>query len=91
MSRIFRNGKTYAIVECARSLGYICIGGIEKHITIRRNVDSALKCQEVLKKLTGKGGWKWVCDNDPSPDTDWPDEVNKYKEAVNGCPQTLDD
>lgn len=60
MSRIFRNDKTYAIVECARSLGYICIGGIEKHITIRRNVDSVLKCQEVLKKLTGKGGWKWI-------------------------------
>ena len=60
MSRIFRHGDTYAIVECARSLSYICIGGIEKHITRRVNVNSPLKCQEVLKKLTGKGGWKWV-------------------------------
>ena len=51
MSRIFRHGDTYAIVKCARSLGYICIGGIEKHITRRRNIDSTLKCQDVLKKL----------------------------------------
>ena len=60
MNKIFRSGNTYAIVEHARYLGYICIGGIEKHITIRRNIDSALKCQEVLKKLTGRGGWKWI-------------------------------
>lgn len=60
MTRIFRNRTTYAIVECARSLGYICIDGIEKHITRRCNVDSTLKCQEILKRLTGKGDWKWV-------------------------------
>ena len=60
MSKIFRSGKTYAIVECARSLGYICIDGKEEHVTRRYNVDSALKCQEALKKLTGRGGWKWI-------------------------------
>lgn len=60
MSRIFRSGNTYAIVEHARCLGYICIEGNEEHITRRYNVDSILKCQITLEKLTGKGGWKWI-------------------------------
>lgn len=60
MSRIFRSGNTYAIVEHARCLGYICIEGKEEHITRRCNVDSILKCQNTLEKLTGKGGWKWI-------------------------------
>ena len=85
MSRIFRHGNTYAIVECARSLGYICIGGVEKHITRRRNVDSILKCQDALKKLTGKGGWKLLDINEPCQDTYWTEEVDRYKEAINGC------
>lgn len=29
--------------------------------------------------------WKWVCSNDPYPDTDWAEEVDRYKEAINGC------
>ena len=60
MSRIFRSGNTYAIVEHARFLGYICIEGKEEHITRRCNVDSTLKCQRTLEKITGKGDWKWV-------------------------------
>lgn len=60
VARIFRHGTTYAIVEHARYLGYICIDGKEEHITRRYNVDTALKCMEILEKITGKGGWKWV-------------------------------
>ena len=60
MSRIFRRGTTYAIVEHEKFLGYICIDGKEEHITRRCNVDSTLKCQMTLEKLTGKGGWKWI-------------------------------
>lgn len=58
MSKIFRSGSTYAIVEHARCLGYICIDGKEEHITRRCNVDNVLECQRTLEKLTGKGGWK---------------------------------
>lgn len=28
--------------------------------------------------------WEWVCNNEASPNTDWREEVNKYKEAING-------
>ena len=28
--------------------------------------------------------WNWVCNNDASSETDWIEEVNKYKEAING-------
>lgn len=31
MSKIFRNGNTYAVVEHARYLGYICINGEENY------------------------------------------------------------
>ena len=60
MNKIFRNGNTYAVVEHARYLGYICIDGKEEHITKRYNVENTLRCLETLKKLTGKGGWKWI-------------------------------
>ena len=60
MSRIFRNGNTYAIVEHARYLGYVCIDGNEEHITRRYNVDNVVKCQEILETITGKRGWKWI-------------------------------
>lgn len=60
MSKIFRNGNIYAIVEYARCLGYICIDGKEEHITRRYNVDNTFNCQKTLEKITGKGGWKWI-------------------------------
>lgn len=60
MSKIFRNGRTYAIVEHARFLGYICIDGIEVHVVKRWRVDNVLECQRTLEKITGKGDWKWV-------------------------------
>lgn len=28
--------------------------------------------------------WEWICNNDASPETDWHDEINKYKEEING-------
>ena len=60
MSRIFRNGRTYAVVEHARYLGYICIDGIEVHVVKRWRVDNVLECQRTLENITGKGGWKWI-------------------------------
>lgn len=29
--------------------------------------------------------WEWLLNNAPSPDTDYHVEMNKYKEAINGC------
>jgi hypothetical protein len=60
MSRIFRCGTTYAIVEHEVFLGYICIEGKEEHITRRCNVDNVVKCQNTLEKITGLRGWKWI-------------------------------
>ena len=28
--------------------------------------------------------WEWICNNDASSDTDWREEVNKFKEAIHG-------
>ena len=57
--RIFRHGNTYASIEQARFLGYICIDG--KGCVVKRYVvDNVLECQRTLKKLTGKGDWKWI-------------------------------
>ena len=57
MARIFRSGMTYAIVETGNYLSYICIDGIEEHIT--NKLKSALDCQRKLKQYTGRN-WKWI-------------------------------
>ena len=62
MSKIFRNGNIYAIVEYARCLGYICIDGKEEHITRRYNIDNTFKYHNTLEKITSKGGWKWIAE-----------------------------
>lgn len=60
MSRIFRYGMTYAVVEHAQSLGYVCIDGKEEHIVNAKDCRSVLECKETLKKITGKENWKWI-------------------------------
>lgn len=60
MEKIFRNGSAYAAIEHAKWLGYVCIDGKEVHVIKRYDVENTLRCLETLKKLTGKGGWKWV-------------------------------
>lgn len=60
MSRIFRYGMTYAVVEHAQSLGYVCIDGQEEHIISAKDCRSVLECKRTLKKITGKEDWKWI-------------------------------
>lgn len=60
MSRIFRCGMTYAVVEHAQSLGYVCIDGQEEHIVNAKDCRSVLECKRTLQKITGKGEWKWI-------------------------------
>ena len=60
MSRIFRYGTTYAVVEHAESLGYVCIDGKEEHIVSAKDCQSVLECKRTLQKITGKEDWKWI-------------------------------
>ena len=70
-----------------------CVGLFSSWCSCEGTAELAEKCMMVQSLLNNDmtAVWKWVCNNDPSQDTDWPDEVNKYKEAINGHPQTLDD
>lgn len=46
----------------------------------------AEKCMMIQSKhnVDMTGVWEWLCSNEPSPDTDWTKEVDRYKEAING-------
>ena len=63
-----------------------CVGLFSSWCSCEGTAELAEKCMMVQSLLNNDmtAVWKWVCNNDPSPDTDWPDEVNKYKEAING-------
>ena len=63
-----------------------CVGLFSSWCSCEGTADLAEKCMRVQSLLNKDmtAVWKWVCNNDPSPDTDWPDEVNKYKEVING-------
>ena len=64
-----------------------CVGLFSSWCSCEGTADLAEKCMMVQSLLNNDmtAVWKWVCNNDPSPGTDWPDEVNKYKEVINGC------
>lgn len=70
-----------------------CIGLFSSWCSCEGAAELAEKCMMVQSLLNNDmtAVWKWVCNNDPSPDADWTYEVNKYKEVINGRPQTLDD
>ena len=59
MSRIFRYGFEYAVVETGTSLACVTVEGTV-HVTKAMNCRNVLECQRTLKKITGKGGWKWI-------------------------------
>lgn len=63
-----------------------CVGLFSSWCSCEGTAELAEKCMMVQSLLNNDmtAVWKWVCINEPSPDTDWPDEVNKYKEAING-------
>ena len=63
-----------------------CVGLFSSWCSCEGTAELAEKCMMIQSLLNNDmtAVWKWVCNNDPSPDTDWPDEVNKYKEAING-------
>lgn len=70
-----------------------CVGLFSSWCSCEGSADLAEKCMMVQSLLNNDmtAVWKWVCINEATPYTDWTDEVNKYKEIVNGRPQTLDD
>ena len=63
-----------------------CVGLFSSWCSCEGTAELAEKCMMVQSLLNNDmtAVWKWLCSNDPSPDTDWPYEVNKYKEAING-------
>lgn len=63
-----------------------CVGLFSSWCSCEGTAALAEKCMMVQSLLNNDmtAVWKWVCNNDPSPDTDWSDEVNKYKEVING-------
>lgn len=63
-----------------------CVGLFSSWCSCEGTADLAEKCMMVQSLLNNDmtAVWKWVCTNEPSPDTDWIDAVNKYKEAING-------
>lgn len=64
-----------------------CVGLFSSWCSCEGSADLAEKCMMVQSLLNNDmtAVWKWVCNNDPSPDTDWIEEVDRYKEAINGC------
>lgn len=63
-----------------------CVGLFSSWCSCEGSADLAEKCMRVQSLLNNDmtAVWKWVCNNDPSPDTDWTEEVDRYKEAING-------
>ena len=63
-----------------------CVDLFSSWCSCEGTAELAEKCMMVQSLLNNDmtAVWKWVCNNDPYPDTDWSDEVNKYKEAING-------
>ena len=63
-----------------------CVGLFSSWCSCEGTAELAEKCMMVQSLLNNDmtAVWKWVCNNDPSPDTDWPNEVDKYKEVING-------
>lgn len=63
-----------------------CVGLFSSWCSCEGTAELAEKCMMVQSLLNNDmtAVWKWVCNNEPSPNTDWSDEVNKYKEAING-------
>ena len=63
-----------------------CVGLFSSWCSCEGTAELAEKCMTVQSLLNNDmtAVWEWVCNNDPSPNTDWPYEVNEYKEAING-------
>lgn len=51
------------------------------------NAVLAEKCMMIQSKhdVDMTGVWEWLCANNSCPNINWQDEVNKYKEVINGC------
>lgn len=64
-----------------------CVGLFSNWCSCEGSAATAEKCMDIQVKydIDMTAVWKWVCNNGPSPDTDWPGEVDRYKEIINGC------
>lgn len=63
-----------------------CVGLFSSWCSCEGSAELAEKCMMIQSLLNNDmtAVWKWVCINEATPYTDWTDEVNKYKEVING-------
>lgn len=62
-----------------------CVGLFSSWCSCEGTAALAEKCLMIQAKynLIITNVYEWVCANDPYPDTDWTEEVTKYKEVIN--------
>lgn len=63
-----------------------CVGLFSSWCSCEGTTALAEKCMIVQSLLNNDmtAVWKWTCINAPSPHTNWTEEVDRYKEAING-------
>ena len=64
-----------------------CVGLFSCWCSCEGTAATAEKCMDIQAKydMTMTAVWEWVCTNEPCPYTDWTEEVDRFKEAINGC------
>ena len=62
-----------------------CVGLFSSWCSCEGRAVIAEKCMDIQTNynIVMTAVWEWVCTNDPHPDTDWTEEVDIYKEAIN--------
>lgn len=63
-----------------------CVGLFSCWCSYEGTACLAEKCMEIQSayNIDMTAVWKWLSVNKASTDTDWPDEVDRYKEVING-------
>lgn len=61
-----------------------CVGLFSSWCSCEGTAITAEKCMTIQTKygITMTAVWEWICTNDPCPDTDWPEEVDRFKKEI---------
>ena len=61
-----------------------CVGLFSCWCSCEGTAAIAEKCMDIQAKydIDMTAVWEWVCTNEPCPDTDWPEEVDRFKEEI---------
>ena len=61
-----------------------CVGLFSCWCSCEGTAAIAEKCMDIQAKydMTMTAVWEWVCTNEPLPDTDWTEEVDRFKEEI---------